>query len=93
VANIELADIKTTLLQSGETYKEQIGGDIYSISEELRNVMYRDIEHQAHHTQVLLADELDHCKNKGDKRIKNHIKERCCLRQKGIFVQTICHII
>jgi len=45
VANIELADIKTTLLQSGETYKEQIGGDIYSISEELRNVMYRDIEH------------------------------------------------
>jgi len=30
-ANIELADIKTTLLQASKTYKEQIRGDVYSI--------------------------------------------------------------
>jgi len=27
-----------------------------------------------HHIQVLLADELDHYKNKGDERIENYIK-------------------
>jgi len=42
VANNQIADIKTTLLQIGETYKEQIGGDIYCIS---RNIIHRDMEH------------------------------------------------
>jgi len=32
------------------------------------------MKHQAHHIQVLLADELDHCKDKEDERIENHIK-------------------
>jgi len=35
MANTQLADIKTVLLQSGKTYKTQIGRDIYSISKEL----------------------------------------------------------
>ena len=64
--NIELADIETTLLQSSDTHKVQIRGDTYSISEELWNIIYRDMEKQAHHIQVLLADELDWCKDKGD---------------------------
>jgi len=54
-----LADIETILLQTKETYKIQIGRDIYSISEELRITIYGDIEQQAHHIQVLLANELD----------------------------------
>ena len=37
-------------------------GDFYSISEELHNVVYRDMERQVNHIQVLLADELDQCK-------------------------------
>ncbi len=42
----------------------QIGGDIYSILEELYAIIHRDIERQAHHIQVLLADELDQCEER-----------------------------
>ena len=62
VANNQLADIKTTLLQASEDHKVQVDGDIYSIFEELRNVIYREIEQQAYHIQVLLANELDYYK-------------------------------
>jgi len=34
-ANIKLADIKITLLQTGNSYKKQIGEDIYSIMNDL----------------------------------------------------------
>ena len=44
IANNQLADIKTTLLQTRKIYKTQIRGDIYNISEKLRNIIYRDIE-------------------------------------------------
>jgi len=57
--NNQMVDIETVLLQTGETHKVQIGGNIYSISEVLRNIIYRNIEQQAHHIQVLLANELD----------------------------------
>ena len=40
----QLADIKTILLQAGKTYKMQIKGNIYSISEELHTVIYGDME-------------------------------------------------
>jgi len=69
-----LADIKTILLQTGETHRTQIGRDIYSISEELRNIIYTGMEWQTHHIQVLLANELDYCKGKGEERINKHIK-------------------
>lgn len=45
VANNQLADIKTILLQTEEAHKKQIGEDIYNISEELRNIIHGDIEH------------------------------------------------
>jgi len=59
IVNNQMVDIETVLLQTGETHKVQIGGNIYSISEVLRNIIYRNIEQQAHHIQVLLANELD----------------------------------
>ena len=34
-ANIELTDIETMLLQSSDTHKKQIGGNLYSISQDL----------------------------------------------------------
>ena len=73
-ANNQLANIETTLLQTGEIYKTQIGEDIYSISKKLRNIIYKDIEWQIHHIQVLLADKLDQCKDKGEERVDKHIK-------------------
>ena len=44
MVNNQLADIETTLLQTGEIHKTQIGGDIYSISEELRNIIHGDMK-------------------------------------------------
>ena len=73
-ANNQLVDIRTILLQTRETHKIQISRDIYSISKELRNMIYKDIEQQAHHIQVLLVDELDRCKSKGDERAEAYIK-------------------
>jgi len=73
-ANNQLADIETVLLQTRETHKAQIRGDIYSISEDLRNIIHGDMEQQAYHIQVLLADELDQYKDKEDERVKEYIK-------------------
>jgi len=44
VANNQLANIKTVLLQTGEIHKIQIGRDIYSIFKKLKNVIHRDME-------------------------------------------------
>jgi len=55
-------------------YKIQIGGDIYSILEELYTIIHRDIEKQAHHIQVLLADKLDQCKERGVETVDKHVK-------------------
>ena len=44
ISNNQLAGIKTILLEIEEIYKIQIGGDIYSISKELRNIIHGDIE-------------------------------------------------
>jgi len=57
--NNQLVDIETILLQAKEIYKIQIEGDIYSISEKLYNIIHGDMEKQAHHIQILLADKLD----------------------------------
>jgi len=57
--NNQLADIVTILLQTKETYRIQIGGDIYNIFKELRNVIHGDVKQQAHHIQVLLTNELN----------------------------------
>jgi len=59
IVNNQLVDIETILLQVQETYKIQIGRDIYSISEKLYNIIHGDMEKQAHHIQILLADKLD----------------------------------
>ena len=56
---IKLANIETILLQIREICKTQISKDIDIIFEELRNIIYRDIEQQTYHIQVLLADKLN----------------------------------
>ena len=44
IANNQLVDIETTLLQTSKNYKAQVGRDIYSISKELRNVIHGEME-------------------------------------------------
>jgi len=53
----------------------QIAGDIFSISEDLQNIIQSDMENQAYHIQKLLADKLDNCKGKGNDYAEGHIKE------------------
>jgi len=74
ITNNQLADIRTFLLQIRKTDKIQISRDIYSISEEVRNIIHTDIEQQAYYIQVLLANELNQCKRKRVKVTDEHIK-------------------
>jgi len=59
VADTQLAEVKTTILQASDIYKMQTRGDIFSILEELQNIIQGEMEKQLYHIQVLLADELD----------------------------------
>jgi len=70
--NNQLADIKNMILQARE-HKLQLGGNIYRISEELHNISYRDMKQQVHHIQILLADKLSKCKEKGVIISKKHV--------------------
>ena len=67
VANIQLAEIKTTILQASNTYKIQTEGDIFSISGELQDIIQGDMEKQVYHIQTLLVDELERYKGKENK--------------------------
>ena len=66
VTNTQLAEIKTTILQASDKYRIQIVGDIFSILEDLQNIIQENIENQAYHIQTLLANELDRYKGKGN---------------------------
>ena len=44
IANIKLANIKTTLLQASKIHKEQIRGDVYSIANKLQGIIHGDME-------------------------------------------------
>ena len=52
-------------------YKMQTEGDIFSISENLWNIVQ---EEKVHHIQVLLADKLNWYKEKGNQYIEEYIK-------------------
>ena len=49
VANIQLAEIETSILQASDNYKIQIVEDIFSISEDLQNIIQEDIENQIYY--------------------------------------------
>ena len=74
VANTQLVKIETTILQVSKIYKIQMAGDIFSISEDLQNIIQGDIKNQVYYIQALLADELDKCKEKGNTQADNYIK-------------------
>ena len=75
VTNTQLAEIKTTILQASDKYRIQIVGDIFSILEDLQNIIQENIENQAYHIQTFLANELDNFKGKGNTYVNEHIKK------------------
>ena len=71
-----IGEIKTTILQASGKYRAQIAKDTFSISEDLWNIIQRDMECQSHYIQLLLADELNICKEKENSQADNHIKKK-----------------
>jgi len=53
----------------------QTAEDIFSISEDLQNIIQSDMKNQVYHIQRLLVDKLDNCKREGNKYTEGHIKE------------------
>jgi len=74
-ANIQITKIKFTILQTSNNYQMQTAGDIFSISEDLQNIIQSNMENQVYHIQKLLADELDNCKEKENNYVEGYIKE------------------
>ena len=74
MTNNQLADIKTVLLQVSRTHKIQVSRDIYSILENLWNIIHRDMEKQVYHILVLMADKLDLYKGKSVEMVDENIK-------------------
>ena len=67
----------------------QTAGDIFSISKDLQNIVQSNIENQVYHIQKLLVDELDNCKEKGNKYTEEHIKEiQDAYKQENIEIKT-----
>ena len=74
-ANIKIAEIEGTILQASHNYWTQTVGNIFSISEDLWNIIQSDMENQVYHIQALLVDELDNYKGKENKYAEAYIKE------------------
>ena len=69
-----MVEIKITILQASNNYRTQNTRDIFSISQDLQNIIQGDMENQVYHIQTLLVDKLDKCKGKGKVYPKEHIK-------------------
>lgn len=63
------------ILQVSNNYKTQNTGDIFSILQDLWNIIQGNIKNQAYHIQTLLANKQDKCKEKGNAYTKEYIKE------------------
>ena len=63
------------ILWVSNAYKTQIADNIFSILEELWSIIQEDMKTQAYHTQTLLVNELDKCKEKWNAYVDSHIKE------------------
>ena len=74
-ANTQIAEIETTILQASHNYQTQTVGDIFSISEDLQNIIQSDMKNPVYYIQKLLVNELDSCKGKENEYTKEQIKE------------------
>ena len=59
VANTQLAEIKITILQANDGYRVYMARDIFSILEDLWNIIQENMENQIHYIQALLDNKLN----------------------------------
>ena len=58
---------------TSDKYKTQTVGDIFSILEDLWNIIQGDIENQVYHIQTLLVDKLNKYKEKENIQANDYI--------------------
>ena len=74
-ANTQIAKIKSTILQASDNHQIQTARYIFSITEDLQNIVQSNMENQVYYIQKLLVDKLDKYKGKGNNYTEEHIKE------------------
>ena len=74
-ANTQIAEIKSTIIQASDNYQIQKARDIFSITEDLQNIVQSNIEDQVYYIQKLLVNKLDEYKEKENNHAEEHIKK------------------
>ena len=88
---MQITEIETTVLQASPNFRTQIVGNIFSISEDLQNIIQSDMKNQVYHIQTLLVDELDNCKGKENEYTKAHIQEIQEVYKQDKFKKKFCY--
>ena len=73
--NTTIMEVEGTILQASNNYQSQNIASIFSISEDLQNMVKSDIKNQAYQVQRMLADELDSCRRRENTYVDKNIKE------------------
>ena len=73
--NTTITEVEETILQASNNYWSQNAASIFSISEDLQNIVQSDIENQVYQVQRILADELDSCRERGNVYVDKSIEE------------------
>ena len=73
--NTTITKIKGIILQASNNHCSQNTASIFSILEDLQNMVQRDIENRVYQVQMMLANKLDSCKEKGNTYVDRNIEE------------------
>ena len=73
--NTTITEMERTILKASNNYWTLNIANIFSIPEDLWNLVQSDIENRAYHVQILLADELNEYKGRRNNYMNENIKE------------------
>ena len=73
--NTTITEIERTILKASNNHWTLNTANIFSIPEDLWNLVQSDIENRAYHVQILLADELNEYKGRRNNYMNENIKK------------------
>ena len=74
-ANMTIIEIEETILKASNNHQTLKTANIFSISEDLQNLVQSNIENRVYQVQRMLADELDKYKRRENDYVNENIKE------------------
>lgn len=74
-ANMTIIEIEETILKASNNHQTLNTANIFSISEDLQNLVQSNIENKVYQVQRMLADELDKYKRRENDYVNENIKE------------------